>query len=175
MNTPLRIAVCGASQADAALLALAETVGRRLAEAGALVLCGGLGGVMAAVCRGARTANGLTIGFLPGQDAAAANDAVLIPIATGLGEARNMLLINSAEAVIAIGGAWGTLSEIALARRAGLTVIGLQSWQPSGEIALVEPVAEPHEAVERALQAARQRRGSVGSAHYHINVSATPL
>lgn len=173
--TPLRIVVCGPGQADAPLLALAEAVGLALAQAGAVVLCGGLGGVMEAACRGARQAGGVTVGVLPGSDASAANASVLLPIVTGIGEARNMVLINTAEAIIAVGGGWGTLSEIALARRAGLTVIGLQSWQPSGTVALVEVVAEPGAAVERALAAARQRRGSAGSALYHVDVSAPNL
>lgn len=96
-----------------------------------------------------------------------------LPIVTGMGEARNAILIHSAEAVIAVGGGWGTLSEIALARRAGLTVVGLQSWAPSGAESLVEAVTTPEEAVERAVTAARQRRGSVGSAVYHIDISAS--
>lgn len=175
MLTPLRIAVSGSSQADAPLLALAEAVGLALAQAGAVVLCGGLGGVMEAVCRGARQAGGVTVGILPGDDADAANTSVTLPIVTGIGEARNMVLINSAEAVIAIGGGWGTLSEIALARRVGLTVVGLHSWEPSGGVELVEAAADPQAAVDRALAAARQRRGSVGSAVYHISVSAPNL
>lgn len=173
--TPFRIAVCGPGQADAPLLALAEAVGLALAQAGAVVVCGGLGGVMEAACRGARQAGGITVGLLPGSDADAANPSVLLPIVTGIGEARNMVLINTTEAMIAVGGGWGTLSEIALARRAGLTVVGLGSWQPSGGIALVEPVDEPGAAVERALAAARQRRGRAGSAVYHVNVSASNL
>jgi uncharacterized protein (TIGR00725 family) len=130
---------------------------------------------MEAACRGARDAGGLTVGLLPSTDAQTANAAVVLPIVTGMGEARNMILIQSAEAVIAIGGGWGTLSEIALARRADLTVVGLQSWAASGDESLVEAVADPEAAVTRAIAAARQRRGSVGSAVYHINISATPL
>lgn len=158
MQPPLRIAVCGTSQADQIELALAEAVGLALAQAGVLVLCGGLGGVMEAVCRGACQGGGASIGVLPSRDAQSANPFVGIPIATGLGEARNMVLINSAEAVIAIGGGWGTLSEIALARRAGLRVIGLHTWQPSGSTALVEPVETAEQAVALAIDAARQRR-----------------
>jgi uncharacterized protein (TIGR00725 family) len=157
------------------LLALAEAVGRGLARSGAIVLCGGLGGVMEAACRGARDAGGLTVGLLPSTDAHTANAAVVLPIVTGMGEARNVILIHSAEAVIAIGGGWGTLSEIALARRAGLTVVGLQSWPPSGDDTLVEAVADPEAAVARAVAAARHQRGSVGSAVYHIDISAAPL
>ena len=154
---------------------MAEAVGFGLARSGAIVLCGGLGGVMEAVCHGARQGGGLTVGLLPSTDAHPANSAVMLPIVTGLGEARNMILIHSAEAVIAIGGGWGTLSEIALARRAGLTVLGLHSWAPSGNQSLVEAVASPEEAVARAVAAARQRRGSVGSAVYHIDISASNL
>lgn len=146
-----------------------------LARAGAIVLCGGLGGVMEAACRGARQAGGLTVGLLPSTDAHTANPAVVLPIVTGMGEARNAILIHSAEAVVAIGGGWGTLSEIALARRAGLTVVGLQSWQPSGNEDLVALATTPEAAVGQALAAARQRRGSVGSAVYHIDISGSTL
>jgi uncharacterized protein (TIGR00725 family) len=157
------------------LIALAEAIGRGVARAGAILLCGGLGGVMESACRGAREAGGLTVGLLPSTDAHTANPAIVLPILTGMGEARNTILIHSAEAVIAVGGGWGTLSEIALARRAGLTVLGLESWQPSGSEALVEAVATPEVAVERAIAAARQRRGSAGSAVYHIDISAATL
>lgn len=172
---PLCIAVCGPNQADPSLLALAHAVGKGVAQAGAALICGGLGGVMEAASRGAREADGVTIGILPSADAHTANPFILIPIATGLGEARNAVLINSADAVIAVGGGWGTLSEIAFARRAGLAVIGLQSWLPSGDRALADPVGTPDEAVARAIEAARERRGSVGSAGYHMVVSARPL
>ncbi len=122
------IAVCGAGHADAALAALAEATGRLIAEAGATLVCGGLGGVMAAACRGARAAGGMTVGILPGGDISAANPDVLIPIASGMGEARNLLIVRTADVVIAIGGEYGTLSEIALARKIGRAVIGLETW-----------------------------------------------
>lgn len=154
---------------------MAEAVGLGLARAGAVVLCGGLGGVMEAACRGALQGGGLTVGLLPSTDAHTANSAIVLPIATGMGEARNTILISSAEAVIAVGGGWGTLAEIALARRAGLTVVGLQSWEPSGAQPLVTAVADPAEAVTQAIAAARQRRGSIGSAVCHIDLSAAPL
>lgn len=172
---PLRIAVCGTSQPDAETWTLAEEVGRRLAQAGAIVYCGGLGGVMEAVCRGARAAQGLTVGVLPGADAALANPYVVVPVPTGCGEARNALLIHCAEAVIAIGGGWGTLSEIALARRAGLTVIGLRSWEQAGSVLLVERAHHAAEAVARALEAARQWRGSHGSAAHQPGISPEPV
>jgi uncharacterized protein (TIGR00725 family) len=155
---PLRIAVCGTSEPTAELAAMAEEVGVRLAQSGAVVLCGGLGGVMEAACRGAQQASGLTIGILPSRDAHSANRYVTVPIVTGMGEARNIILINSAEAVIAIGGGWGTLSEIAFARRAHLEVFGLQTWETGGAVQLVEVVASAEAAVTRSLAAARQRR-----------------
>jgi uncharacterized protein (TIGR00725 family) len=122
------IAVCGAGHCDTALAALAEAIGRRVAEAGATLVCGGLGGVMAAACRGARAAGGMTVGILPGDDIGAANPDVLVPIASGMGEARNVLIVRTADVVIAVGGEYGTLSEIALARKIGRAVIGLQTW-----------------------------------------------
>jgi uncharacterized protein (TIGR00725 family) len=132
----IQIAVVGASEASPDVLASAETVGATLAAAGVTVVCGGLGGVMAAACRGAKATGGLTVGILPGSDRSAANDWVDVAIATGLGEARNALVVASAAAVIAIGGAYGTLSEIALALRAGTPVVGLHTWSlthPGGE------------------------------------------
>jgi uncharacterized protein (TIGR00725 family) len=123
------IAVVGAGAATPKEERLAEKVGRGLAEAGAILICGGRGGVMAAACRGAREAHGITVGILPGTDAREANPWVSIPLATGLGEARNAVIASAAQAVIAIGGEWGTLSEIALARKMGRPVIGLETWQ----------------------------------------------
>jgi hypothetical protein len=104
---------------------VAEEVGRRLAQAGAIVLCGGLTGVMEAVGKGVRAGGGLTIGILPGNDPAEANRFIDIPLATGMGEMRNALIVRAAGAVIAIGGSYGTLSEIALALRIGTPVVGL--------------------------------------------------
>ena len=94
-----------------------------------MLVCGGRGGVMAAACRGAKSAGGLTVGILPGGDAGEANPWVDVPIATGMGEARNTIVVRSAEAVIAIGGAYGTLSEIAFALRWGKRVVGLGTWE----------------------------------------------
>ena len=146
----------GPGAADAADIDRAEGVGAALAEAGAVLVCGGLGGVMEAACRGARVAGGLTIGLLPGDARAAANEWVQIAIPTGLGEARNALVVRAASAVIAIGGGWGTLSEMALALRAGKPVVGLESWAPTppdgrdpGVIVAVDAAA----AVRAALQA----------------------
>jgi uncharacterized protein (TIGR00725 family) len=110
-------------------LEAAEEVGRLLAEGGAILVCGGLGGVMEAACRGARSAGGLTLGILPGRDRREANRYVEVAVATGLGEARNALVVRSADAVVAVGGAYGTLSEIALALKGGTPVVGLGTWE----------------------------------------------
>ena len=150
------VAVIGSGQATPTEEAWAEEVGRRLAEAGAILLCGGRGGVMAAACRGARAVGGLTVGILPGTDPAEANRWVAVPLATGLGEARNAVIACAAQAVIAIGGEWGTLSEIALARKMGRPVVGLGTWQLARGQEPTEDIlraSSPAEAVELALHA----------------------
>jgi uncharacterized protein (TIGR00725 family) len=116
-------------------------VGRELAARGAVVVCGGLGGVMEAACRGAKEAGGRTVGILPGTDRAAANAFVDVAIASGLGEARNALVVRAADALIAVGGGYGTLSEIALALKAGKRVVGLDSWDIEGVVAVADPQA----------------------------------
>lgn len=148
------VAVCGSGAEHAQLNALAEEVGRRIAECGALLVCGGLGGVMAAACRGAIAAGGLTLGILPGPARAAANPYVQIAIPTGMGHARNVIIVQTADVVIAVGGEYGTLSEIALARKAGRPVVGLQSWALGGDQEgkpHVIPADTPEEAVRLAL------------------------
>lgn len=151
----LRVAVCGAGSCGPAVYEGARQVGRLLARAGAVVLCGGLGGVMEGVCRGAREAGGVTVGILPGTNPAMANSYVELPIATGMGQARNVILVLSAQVVIAISGATGTLSEIALALKAGRPVIGLNTWQMTrGDGRREEGIARagsPEEAVRMAL------------------------
>jgi hypothetical protein len=150
----LRVAVIGAGQCTAAEAALAEEVGRLLTEAGAVVLTGGRGGVMAAASRGAAQAGGLVVGILPGEDAAQANSWVALPIVTGMGEARNAILMRTAQVVIAVGGEYGTLSEIAFALKFGRPVIGLHTWRASGpnQTALpIQSVASAAEAVAAAL------------------------
>jgi uncharacterized protein (TIGR00725 family) len=129
-----QVAVIGAGGAaeGSEVWLLAEGVGRRLAEAGATVVCGGGGGVMAAVSRGARAAGGEVIGVLPGLDAAEANADCTHVVATGIGHARNLAVVGSGEVVIAIGGEWGTLSEIGHARAIGRTVVALRSWDLVG-------------------------------------------
>ena len=153
------VAVVGAGRgATAEHLALAEEVGGRLAAAGAILVCGGLGGVMEAAARGAATAGGLTVGILPGVDAADGNAHLALAIPTGLGEARNTLVVRSAAAVIAVGGEYGTLSEIAFALKTGTPVIGLGTWELRRDGRVddgIRVVQEPAEAVRAALEAAR--------------------
>jgi uncharacterized protein (TIGR00725 family) len=150
------IAVIGAGQCNARAVALAEEVGRRLAQAGVTVVCGGLSGVMEAACRGAKSAGGLTIGILPGTSRGDANRWVDIAIPTGLGEARNIIVVRTAQAVIAVGGEFGTLSEIAFALKFGIPVIGLNTWQlaRAGKIqSSVHEAKNSGEAVNCALKA----------------------
>jgi uncharacterized protein (TIGR00725 family) len=124
--TPLpRVAVIGPSDASDEQLATAERCGRLLAKAGVVVVTGGLGGVMAAACRGAAEADGLTVGLLPGRDPADANPWVALPVATGMGEARNTLVVAAAQAVLAVGLSWGTLSEVSLAMASGKPVVAI--------------------------------------------------
>jgi len=154
----VQISVIGGSEANEATLAIAEKIGHALASAGAVTVTGGLGGVMAAACRGAKSAGGLTVGILPGTDPAAANEWVDVIIPSGLGEARNALVVSSACAVIAVGGEYGTLSEIALAFRAGIPVIGVGTWhliRPDGESdATLLRVSDPLEAAAEAFRLA---------------------
>jgi uncharacterized protein (TIGR00725 family) len=137
---------------------LAEEVGALLAAAGVTVVTGGLGGVMAAAVRGADRAGGRTVGLLPGLDPAAAASSTTVAIPTGLGQLRNGLVINSADGVIAIGGSWGTLSEIALARRAGKPVVVLRGWTIHDQHDVLVPLETadvPDEAVTRLLDQLR--------------------
>lgn len=151
IHRPVRIAVAGAGICGDELLQIAEAVGRGVAERGGVLLCGGLGGVMEGAARGAAEAGGVTIGILPGHDARNANPFIQIPLATGMGEGRNVLVARTADAVIAIGGEWGTLSEVALARKIGVPVILLR---PGLTAALDLPVAETaDDAVRQAIAA----------------------
>lgn len=147
------IAVIGGSTCSETEAMAAEETGRLLAEHGAIVVCGGLGGVMEAAAKGAKANGGTTVGILPGADPAAANAYVDIPLATGLGEMRNFLIVRAAQALVAIGGGVGTLSEIALAQRIGRPVVGLHdSFRNAVDIPRVE-TAEA--AVNWALERAR--------------------
>ena len=159
----LYVGVAGASRPEPPLLDQAEVLGRRLAEARAIVVCGGGPGVMEAVCRGAQAAGGTTVGLLPGLDRAEGNPRLTISIPTGLGQGRNLLLVRSSDALIAVGGGFGTLSEIALALRTGTPVVGLATWSLhlDGRPVDAFPVAgDPDTAARLALDAARSRSRS---------------
>jgi uncharacterized protein (TIGR00725 family) len=145
--------VVGPGEASQEQLEAAEAIGRGLADRGAIVVCGGLGGVMAAACHGAAAVGGISIGILPGSDRRAANEWVTIALPTGLGELRNGLIIRAADAVIAVGGANGTLSEVALALKTETPVVGLRTWPIDG----IERVESPAAAVRYALELARPR------------------
>jgi hypothetical protein len=148
------IAVIGGSDCTPEETGMAEEVGRELARKGAILICGGLGGVMEAACKGASTEGGLTIGILPGSSRQTANRYVQIPIVTSMGEARNVIIVKSAEAVIAIGGGYGTLSEIGYALRNNIPVIGLNTWSLSRNGQMdksIIPARNAADAVNKAL------------------------
>jgi uncharacterized protein (TIGR00725 family) len=127
---------------------VAEAVGQEIAKQGAVLVCGGLGGVMEASARGAQRAGGMTVGILPGFSSEDANPFITIPIVTGLSHARNVLVVRSSHALIAVEGGYGTLSEVAIALTLGKPVIGLNTWDVSEEIITVET---PEEAVKKAI------------------------
>jgi uncharacterized protein (TIGR00725 family) len=155
--TTFQVAVCGPRECTEAQAAAAQRIGELLARAGAVVICGGGVGVMAAVATGARSAGGTVVGIRPGPDATDASPDLSVTIVTNLGEARNAVIVWSADAVIAVGGSWGTLSEIALARRrGGVPVVVLDGWRvvgPDGENVDdgITYVNDPEEAVRVAL------------------------
>lgn len=149
------VAVVGGASSSPEEERVASGVGRLLAQAGVALVCGGLGGVMAAACRGAKEAGGLTIGILPGADRAAANAWVDVAIPTGMGEARNALVVRAADALIAVGGEFGTLSEVALALKLGIPVAGIGTWELSRTGMSVDPIlraAGADEAVRLVLE-----------------------
>jgi len=151
------VAVIGAGRCSKGVAQVAESVGRELARRGAALVCGGLGGVMEAACRGAKAEGGLTIGVLPGFSRHEANPYVDIRVVTGLGEARNVIVVRTAQAVIAVDGEYGTLSEIAYALKLGIPVVGLNTWQLAKEGRLVSAIVEaatPVEAVDKAVELA---------------------
>ena len=155
------IAVIGGGQCSKEEAQLAEEVGRELARRGVTLVCGGLGGIMEAACKGASLEGGTTIGILPGDDSKATNPYVQIPIVTGLGYARNIAVVKSAQAVIAIGGSYGTLSEISHALQSGIPVIGLNTWSLSRnnqQDKSIIPAQSPTEAVDKALDLAASQK-----------------
>jgi uncharacterized protein (TIGR00725 family) len=156
----LIIAVIGAGEATPEVAALAEQVGAELGRRGVVLVCGGLDGVMEAACKGAKSAGGTTIGILPGSDPGSANRWVDIPICTGMSYARNVIIVKTGGAVIAVGGAYGTLSEIGHALSEGTTVVGLGTWELARRGAADRSIivaADPVDAVNKAVEAARQR------------------
>lgn len=140
---PLRIAVIGQSEAEGEIARMAREVGRLIAKEGWVLLCGGLGGVMEEAARGAAEADGLTVGILPGKSASEANPYIRLPIVTAMSHARNAILVRTADGLIAVGGKYGTLSEIALALVLEKPVIGLKTWEIEG----VEKAEDPAGAV----------------------------
>jgi uncharacterized protein (TIGR00725 family) len=148
----VQVAVCGPAECTGAERDAARAVGRLLAGRGAVVVCGGGGGVMAAVAAGARSAGGVVVGVLPGADRSGASPDLTVAVPTGMGQARNAVIVNAADAVIVVGGSWGTLSEVALAmRRGGVPVVQLGGWRVvdgrGGPVEGVRYAADPGEAV----------------------------
>ncbi|PLX41908.1 MAG: TIGR00725 family protein [Deltaproteobacteria bacterium] len=155
MKRPLQISVVGAGSADSNLYKLAKEVGEQIALRGGVLVCGGLGGVMEAACRGASEAGGLTVGILPGPEAKEANPWVGVIIPTGIGHARNVLVAQSGDVVIALPGERGTMSEIAIALKTGRPVIGVRAW---GDIEGVEVEVDAKNAVAKAFEFAGGER-----------------
>ncbi|KAA3607237.1 MAG: TIGR00725 family protein [Planctomycetota bacterium] len=152
MNPSPWIGVIGAGRCSAEEAEVAVQVGRLLAEQGMPVLCGGLGGVMSAVARGVKEKGGLVVGVLPGSRPDQGNEFLSLTLATGLGEARNLVIVHSAAVLIAIAGEYGTLSEIAFARKAGKTVISLGSWPQIPGLWAADSPEHAVELVRQALQ-----------------------
>ena len=150
------IAVIGGRKTDKRLLKEAEAVGRLIAERGAVMLCGGLGGVMEAASRGAKSAGGLTVGILPHEHKIRVNEFIDVAIPTGLGIGRNVIIARAAEALIAVGGEYGTLSEIAFALQMGKPVVGIGTWEIRG----VLQTEDAAEAVEKAFEQLASRPGA---------------
>ncbi len=155
MTLPPYVAVVGPAEASESDTAAAYAIGAALAARGAVVLCGGMGGVMAATAAGVRSASGVCVGLLPGSDREGASPDLTVALPTGLGEVRNTLVVRAADAVIAVGGSWGTLSEIALAMRSGRAVVVVGGWQVVDAAGSPVPglhfAASPGEAVDAVL------------------------
>ena len=150
----MQIGVIGAGKCSEETLKTAEEVGKLIAQGGAVLVCGGRGGVMAAAAKGAKAAGGTTVGILPGGSASDANPFIDISIVTDMGHARNVIIVRSSNALIAIEGGYGTLSEIAIARKIGIPVIGLNSWNLGTDIVVAE---KPSHAVKEAFRAAQKQ------------------
>lgn len=160
MNQKKIIAVIGGAECSPQEAQLAEEVGREIARQDAILVCGGLGGIMEAACKGASAEGGMTIGVIPGNNRREANPYVQIPIVTNMGEARNVIVVKSAQVVIAVDGGYGTLSEIGYALRSGIPVIGLNTWALAingrPDISII-PARDAVEAVHKALDLIAER------------------
>ena len=154
MRNTIQIGVVGASDCDKKVAQLAEGVGRSVARAGAHLVCGGLGGVMAAAARGAKQEGGFTLGVLPGTSRVSANDYIDCAVATGLGHFRNFIIAQTSDALIGVSGKYGTLSEMAMALTLGKTVVGLGTWEIEG----IMQASSPEEAVRLALEGVKAGR-----------------
>jgi uncharacterized protein (TIGR00725 family) len=155
LTRPLRFTVVGGSRCDEATASLAERIGSAIARRGGVLICGGLGGVMEAASRGAAVAGGLTVGILPGTDPSTANEFIQLPIPTGMGDARNIVNVLSADAVIAVKGSYGTMNEIAEALGVGIPVVAVDYWD---DIDDVEQAADAEDAVGKAFAHAEAGR-----------------
>ena len=147
----VQLGVIGAAVADAEVSSLAHEVGALAAERGWVVLCGGMGGVMEAVSRGAAERGGLVVGLLPGSSRSEANPYLGVALPTNMGHGRNVLIAQASDVIIAIGGGYGTLSEMALGLKMGKPVVSLRSWRPDGGVRIVETAAEAVAEASRSL------------------------
>ena len=167
MDRQLIISVIGESNARPHIAALAEQVGIELANRGVAIVCGGLGGVMEAACRGAKSAGGTTIGIMPGDNPLTANDYIDVPIMTGIGYARNSVVVKTGMAAVAVGGAYGTLSEIGHALGDGIPVVGLETWEMTrsgeGPDSSIIRAVDAADAADKAIAAARQRLADIAA------------
>lgn len=157
---PVYVAVCGPDPAPPEVAAQAEQIGRLLARAGAVLVCGGLGGVMEAAARGAQAEGGTSIGLLPGTGRQAGNPHLSFSVPTGMGEMRNALIVRAADAVIAVAGEYGTLSEIAFALKTGVPVVGLGTWELAKRGRPVDALVRVETPAEAVASAIRLGRGA---------------
>ena len=149
MERPRHIGVIGAGECSDKIYQLARNLGSEIGKKGWILVCGGLGGVMEAAARGCAEAGGMTVGILPGLDKASANLYIKIPLATGLGEGRNLLVVRASDVLVSVAGGYGTLSEIALALKVNKPVIGLETWE---NIRGVQYVSDPEEAIQKIIE-----------------------
>jgi len=154
----IHVGVIGGSQVSEELEGMAEEVGRLIARRGGRLICDGLGGVMRAAAKGAKSAGGITVGVLPGNSRDEANSYIDVPLATGMGLARNAIIVRSSDVLIAIDGGYGTLSEIAYAFQLGVPVVGLRTWDIEG----ITVTVNPEEAVEKAMSMAESLKARIG-------------